>query len=150
MSSKRLDRTDVDIKRMALSRIGTNLNHAAATIIPKKTIRWIAEIVLGLPKVIMTRFKMTVVKALAIALVVMGLVLGLVLVDSRPFVCCSVYLTRIEGRVNSIPSTSICMTGKITGFDTISGPLLVAMKTSSDLVPVIEGFQQKAWFSWTR
>lgn len=54
----------------------------------------------------------------------MGLVLGLVLVDSRPFVCCSVYLTRIEGRVNSIPSTSICMTGKITGFDTISGPLL--------------------------
>ncbi|HAV20907.1 MAG TPA: hypothetical protein DCX02_03300, partial [Firmicutes bacterium] len=72
MSSKRLNRTDVGIKRMVLSRIGTNLNHAAATIIPKKTIRWIAEIVLGLPKVIMTRLKMTVVTALAIALVVMS------------------------------------------------------------------------------
>ncbi|MFY9196550.1 MAG: hypothetical protein WAO25_03525, partial [Bacillota bacterium] len=72
MSSKRLNRTDVGIKRMVLRRIGTNLNHDRATVILNKEIAWIAEIVLGLPKVIMTRFKMTVVKALAIALVVMS------------------------------------------------------------------------------
>ena len=72
MSSKRLNRTDVGIKRMVLSRIGTNLNHAGATVILNKAIAWIAEIVLGLPKVIMTRLKMTVVTALAIALVVMS------------------------------------------------------------------------------
>ena len=72
MSSKRLNRTDVGIKRMVLSRIGTNLNHARATVILNKAIAWIAEIVLGLPKVIMTRLKMTVVTALAIALVVMS------------------------------------------------------------------------------
>ena len=72
MSSKRLNRTDVGIKRMVLSRIGTNLNHARATVILNKASAWISEIMLGLPKVITTWLKMAVDTALAIALVVMS------------------------------------------------------------------------------